>query len=339
MMIKNIAVVGFGFMGMTHTMNILKNPGLKLTTIVDKNPEHILKNLGAQGGNFSTGSISAEALSSIRIYTELSDCLKAEKSDAVVIAVHTDLHFPLAEMALEAGADVFLEKPFCLDISQGEKLIATAKERNRILMIGHVVRFMPAYLTLKKWIEEKPYGDLEFLSLSRFSGLPKWGQWKEKQQDFGSSGGALFDLVIHDIDFAQWACGKPDRIESTILPGKLSRYDYVSAFWKYREADLVVKIEGGNTFHSEYPFQAAFSARFEKASVLFSCKDPDHIIVTTDTETTLVPSGNAMDGFSGEMDYFADCMVNNRFPLHCTPESALDAVKICLRHLPDQIIG
>jgi len=196
-----------------------------------------------------------------------------------------------------------------------------------------VVRFMPAYLTLKKWVVEKTWGDLQFLSLTRFSGLPAWGQWKEKQQDFGSSGGALFDLVIHDIDFAQWVCGAPDVIGSTCLPGKLSKHDYVSAFWKYRERDLLVKIEGGNTFHTEYPFQAAFTARFEKASILFSCKDPENIIVTTDKETSLVSAGDAMDGFSGELDYFAGCLVNNRPPLLSTPESALESVRICYRHI------
>ncbi len=38
-----IAVIGFGFMGITHTINVLKNPGLELVAIVDKNPENIRK--------------------------------------------------------------------------------------------------------------------------------------------------------------------------------------------------------------------------------------------------------------------------------------------------------
>jgi len=330
---KNIAVVGFGFMGMTHTMNILKNPNLNLTAIVDKNPENIRKNIGKQSGNFSSGTISAEQISAINIYSSFAECLQGEKLDACVIAVHTSLHYQLALQALEAGIHVFLEKPFCLEIPEGEHLIALAKEKNRILMIGHVVRFMPAYLTLKKWIDTGEMGKLEFLSLSRFSGLPVWGQWKEKQKDFGSSGGALFDMVIHDIDYAQWVCGKPDHIVSQCLPGKLSNNDYVTALWKYNHSNLVVKIEGGNTFHTAYPFQAAFTARFENASVLFSCKDPENIIVTTDTETTLVPAGDAMDGFSGELGYFAACMVNNELPVECTPESALDSIKICNNHI------
>ena len=329
---KNIAVVGFGFMGMTHTINILKNPHLKLTAIVDKNPENIRKNLGEQGGHFTTGTMSAEELSSISIYSDLADCLKIEKPDAVVIAVHTNLHYGLTKMALEAGVNVFLEKPFSLEIAEAEELIALSKEKNLTLMIGHVVRFMPAYLTLKGWIDSKTYGNLEFLSLSRFSGLPVWGQWKEKQQDFGSSGGALFDLVIHDIDYAQWVCGTPAKVESKCISGKLSNHDYVSAFWNY-ENGLIVKIEGGNTFHTPYPFQAAFTARFEKASILYSCKDPENIIVTTDNETTLIPAGDAMEGFSGELDYFAECLVSNHPPVKCTPESALESIKICYQHI------
>lgn len=329
---KRIAVIGFGFMGMTHTLNILKNPNLKLTAIVDKNPENIRKNLGEQSGNFSTGNIGAEELSSISIYSDFADCLKIEKPHAVVIAVHTDLHFALAKMALEAGVNVFLEKPFCLEISEGQQLISLAKDKNLILMIGHVVRFIPAYLTLKNWIETQELGNLEFLSMSRFSGLPGWGQWKEKQQDFGSSGGALFDLVIHDIDFAQWVCGKPSKVESKLLPGKLSNHDYLSAFWEYKNG-LSVKIEGGNNFHTAYPFQAAFMARFEQASVLYSGNNPENIIVATDKEITLVPAGDAMDGFSDEMDYFADCLINNQPPVKCTPESALDSIEICYQHI------
>ena len=75
-------------------------------------------------------------------------------------------------------------------------------------MVGHVVRFMPPYQKLKKWIDSKEFGNLKFLSLSRFCGIPSWGQWKEKNvKDL--SGGALFDLVIHDIDFANYLLGMP----------------------------------------------------------------------------------------------------------------------------------
>lgn len=331
-MIK-IVVVGFGFMGKTHTGNILKNPNVRLSAIVDKNAGNIQKNLKVESGNFATDSFSEEELTKVNFYTDFAECLAAEKPDACVIAVHTSLHVEMTNLALDSGCHVFLEKPFTLDVGKGQKLIELARVKSKILMIGHVVRFMPAYQTLKNWIDTEEFGKLEFLSLSRFSGVPAWGQWKEKQKDFGSSGGALFDLVIHDIDFAQWVCGVPDKISASCLPGKLSNNDYVSALWSYGKKNLHVKIEGGNTFHTAYPFQASISARFENASVIYYPKDSENIIVTTDTETTLIPAGDANKGFSEELDYFVSCIAKNKQPEKCTPQSALESIKICHRHL------
>ena len=138
--------------------------------------------------------------------------------------------------------------------------------------------------------------------------------------------------MIHDIDFARWICGVPDEISASCLPGKLSNHDYVSALWKYSQSDLYVKIEGGNTFHTAFPFQASFFARFENASVLYYPKDPENIIVTTDSETSLVPVGDANDGFTGELDYFINCILENVKPVMCNPESALESIRICYRH-------
>jgi predicted dehydrogenase len=329
----NIVVVGFGFMGMTHTGNLLKNPNVRLAAIVDKNTEDIYDKLEEQAGNFDTGTVSREELKEVNTYDDFADCLRKEKPDACVIAVHTNLHYEMAKMALEAGTHVFLEKPFCLEVEEGQKLIDLARAKNKILMIGHVVRFMPAYKMLKKWIDTEEFGKLEFLSLTRFTGVPAWGQWKDKQKDFGSSGGALFDLAIHDIDFAQWVCGVPETILANYLPGKLSNHDYISALWKYEDSEVQVKIEGGNTFHTAFPFQAGFSARFENSSVLFSPKDVENITVATDTTANEVPVGDPNEGFAEELNYFISCALENKQPEKCTPESALESVDICYRHI------
>ncbi|MDH5610018.1 MAG: Gfo/Idh/MocA family oxidoreductase, partial [Cyclobacteriaceae bacterium] len=171
----------------------------------------------------------------------------------------------------------------------------------------------------------------KFLSLSRFSGLPAWGQWKEKQEQFGSSGGALFDLLIHDIDYAHYLLGMPDKIESTILPGSLSRHDYVSAFWTYPET--TVKIEGGNTFHTGFPFQAGFMATFEMASVHYTTLKPDIIHLSENGATSEVATGVGPDGFYKEIDYFYQCLENGEQPTKCMPQSALDTIRLCYRHI------
>ena len=329
---KRVAVVGFGFMGMTHTLNILQNKDLELVAIVDKDPASIEKNLFAPGGNFSTGNIDPQVLQNIRKYSHLHDCLHEEDLDAVHICVHTELHYEMAKLALMHDKHVLLEKPFTLDIVQAEELIKLAEEKNRILMVAHVVRFMPPYQKLRQWIDSKEFGELKFLSMTRISGVPGWGQWTEKQAT-RTSGGALFDLNIHDIDFASYVLGSPTTIKSSYLPGLLSDNDYISAMWSYADKNVHVKIEGGNTFHSNFPFQAGYMAQFEKASVLYSSSGGDLIRIADNSTIRDVPAGDAGEGYSNEIAYFAGCMKNNTQPAECMPASSLESIKLCYSHL------
>lgn len=327
---KKAAVAGFGFMGMTHTVNILKNKDLELKAIIDINPELI--NLNSTGGNISTGKISDEEFSRIRKYSSLRECLDSEELDAVHLCVHTNLHYEMARECLLHDKHVFIEKPFCLEIEKGEELIDLAAERGRILMVGHVVRFMPPYLKLKEFIDTEEFGKLKFLSLSRFCGIPQWGQWKDKKV-IGSSGGALFDLVIHDIDFAQYALGIPDHIKSTCLPGKFGNSDYISAMWNYKKGNFHIKIEGGNIFHGNFPFEAGYMAEFERASVSYSSSGGDKINISDDKSITVVPAGDAGEGYFNEINYFSQCINNNSMPVECMPQSSLQSVKLCYKHI------
>ena len=329
---KKVAVVGFGFMGMTHALNILKNTDLQLVAIVDKDSQTIEKNLTAKSGNFSTGEIDPLIIRNINKYSDYDECLEKEELDAVHLCVHTNLHYEMTKKALLHDKHVFLEKPFTLDLQEAEELIELAKRKNRILMVAHVVRFMPPYQKLKYWIDSKEYGELKFLSLSRFSGIPGWGQWKEKQLT-GNSGGALFDLNIHDIDFAHYVLGMPSEIKSSVLPGGLSKNDYVSAMWSYHDKNVHVKIEGGNTFHSNFPFQAEYMAQFEKASILYTTFKSDIIRIADEDNVLEVPAGDAGQGYANEIAYFADCLKNQTQPAECMPSSSLDSIKLCYKHL------
>ena len=329
---KRVAVVGFGFMGMTHTLNILQHADLQLVAIVDNDPETIEKNLFAPGGNFSTGKIDPAVLKNINKYSSLHECLHDEELDAVHICVHTELHYEMAKLALSHFKHVLLEKPFTLDIKQAEELIELANRNNKILMIAHVVRFMPPYQKLKHWIDSKEFGELKFLSLTRISGIPGWGQWTEKQVS-RTSGGALFDLNIHDIDFASYVLGSPSEIKCSYLPGGLSDNDYVSAMWSYTDKDVHVKIEGGNTFHSNFPFQAGYMAQFEKASILYSSSNGEIIRIADNQSIRDVPAGDAGEGYFNEIAYFAECLKNNTQPTECLPASSLESIKLCYNHL------
>jgi predicted dehydrogenase len=333
---KKVAVIGFGFMGITHSKNILQTEGLELAAIVEKNIDSVARKINEQEGNFTTGETDVEALGRVPVYSSLQECLNKQQVDAVHICVHTNLHYSLVKEALENGLHVLVEKPFVLDIEKGEELIKLAREKNLLLMVAHVVRFMSPYKKLAEIIHSEKYGKLTFLSLTRFSGLPVWGQWKEKQKDFGSSGGALFDLVIHDIDFAAFVLGEtPEKVESTVLPGKLSKHDYINATWTYPDKKLKVKIEGGNIFHANFPFQAGYQAVFEQATVSFSTNDSESISIDNNTERISVDATDLGDGYFNEIAVFAESIHSGVLPEKYSPESALETIKFCYRHIND----
>jgi predicted dehydrogenase len=329
---KRVAVVGFGFMGMTHTLNILKNKDLKLVAIIDSDLKLIEKNIESKSGNFLTGNIDSRDLAAVHKYSNLDDCFLSEELDAVNICVHTNLHYEMTKKALLHNKHVFLEKPFCLDIKQAKELISLAERKKKILMVGHVVRFMPPYQKLKQWIDSKEFGELKFMSLSRFSGLPGWGQWKDKHVS-DTSGGALFDLVIHDIDFTNFVLGLPTDIKCNYLPGRLSRHDYISAMWSYNDKNIHVKIEGGNTFHINFPFQAGYMAQFEKASIYYTSFKGDIIQVADDSNIREISAGDPGAGYYNEIAYFAKCLKNNMQPAECMPASSLQSIELCYNHL------
>ena len=330
---QNVVVVGFGFMGITHSLNILKCKNLNLVAIVEKEVKSVSEKLNKDQGNLSTGTANATELQNIPVYETLEACLEKETVDAVHVCVHTDLHHPIVKLALERGLHVLVEKPFVLDLKKGEELIKLAKVKNRVLMVAHVVRFMSPYKILTGFVENKKFGNLKFLSLFRFSGLPVWGQWTDKQLDFGSSGGALFDLCIHDIDFAIFLLGKPETINSQVLPGKLSNHDYINATWKYPANNLTVQIEGGNIYHSKYPFQAGYTAVFENATVHYSTNNSGKIFIDNDLERKSIEAGNLEKGYLDEIELFAESIENGELPTEFAAGSALETIKLCYKHL------
>jgi predicted dehydrogenase len=191
---------------------------------------------------------------------------------------------------------------------------------------------MPPYQQLKKWVDNREFGDLKFLSLTRICGLPGWGQWLDKSMR-DLSGGALFDLAIHDIDFASSLFGTPSQIKCNYLPGDYSKHDYISAMWSYNIKNVHVKVEGGFTFHKSFPFQAGYMARFRDASVVYTSLKGDVIQIADDTTVREIPAGDAGAGYYNEMAYFAGCLNTGTAPELCLPSDSLKAIELCYNHL------
>jgi len=87
----------------------------------------------------------------------------------IVIATPAETHYALAKQALEAGKDVFVEKPLALTYAEGESLVALAAERDRILMVGHVLEYHPGIVKLGDLVHSGELGDIYYIYSHRLS--------------------------------------------------------------------------------------------------------------------------------------------------------------------------
>jgi predicted dehydrogenase len=162
------AVVGAGHMGQYHILALAELWGVELVGVVDIDPVKA-ESVATRYGVRAFGS-----------HHEL-----AGRVDFATVAVPTDRHFEVARDLLESGAHVLVEKPMTSTLEEAKELFRVARQKNRVLHVGHVERFNGAVQELRK-IVERP-----ILIESR-----RLGPFVPRVQDDS----VVMDLMIHDID-------------------------------------------------------------------------------------------------------------------------------------------
>ncbi|MBQ9771199.1 MAG: Gfo/Idh/MocA family oxidoreductase [Lentisphaeria bacterium] len=256
-------VLGFGFMGQTHAGNILKHPAAELAAIVD--PYSPMDRLATIRGNKNTVTITVNDVKEIPHYTTIEEAFQNVEADAVIIALPTLLHYPSVMSCLKQGLHVLVEKPFATKVEECEQMVQAAREKEKVLAVGYVVRCMREYMILRDYIREGTFGKPELIMFSRITGIPAWGNWKDPEF-IKASGGALFDLFSHDADITRFCLGEPSEIlTDNVLCSKFNG-NMISATFRYPACD--VRIDGGFVTPSPYPFNRHYSAFFENGTLL-----------------------------------------------------------------------
>jgi UDP-2-acetamido-3-amino-2,3-dideoxy-glucuronate N-acetyltransferase len=106
---------------------------------------------------------------SITVTTSFRDILADKTIKAVAIASPASTHYELTKAALEAGRDVFVEKPLALTVREGHELVDLAQKGDRILMVGHILHYHPAVITLKTMIREGGLGKINYIYSNRLN--------------------------------------------------------------------------------------------------------------------------------------------------------------------------
>ena len=150
---KSVAVIGAGYWGKNLVRNYFELGALH--SICDTRKDV----LTALQKNFPGVTCS----------TSFDDVLADKAVKAMVIALPAESHYEFTAKALRAGKDVFVEKPLALDLVHAKKLTALAEENKRILMVGHLLRYHPAFLKLKEMIDKGALGRLRYIYSTRLS--------------------------------------------------------------------------------------------------------------------------------------------------------------------------
>lgn len=161
-------VIGTGHLGSLHVKMLKNIEQAELAGVYDSSPEKA----GACASEY--GVKAFETIDSL-----------AKECEAVSIAVTTTAHYEVAMQCLEAGLDVFIEKPVTATIDEAEKLVAFARSKGKIIQVGHIERFNPAILAVEGY-NLNP----KFIQTDRLA------QFNPRGTDVA----VVLDLMIHDID-------------------------------------------------------------------------------------------------------------------------------------------
>lgn len=140
-------------------------------------------------------------------YSRYEDALGDRNVHAVVLATPAEYHAPMGLAALDAGKDLFVEKPLALEWRDGRALVDRARERNRILMVGHLLRYHPAILRIQELIADGVLGKIEYIYSNRLS----MGKIRREEN-------ALWSFAPHDISVIRALIGQ-DPIQVTATGG------------------------------------------------------------------------------------------------------------------------
>jgi predicted dehydrogenase len=149
----------------------------------------------------------------VRVYDDLELMLDGEALDFVDIASPPVFHAPTARLALEAGANVLVEKPLCLGAAEFDELTAIAAHKSRILMCIHNWKHAPAYRRAHELIASGRIGEVRYVSLTRLrvgaaGGGGSAGLGGERWRlDALTGGGILIDHGWHVFYLMQWLMG------------------------------------------------------------------------------------------------------------------------------------
>lgn len=297
----NPAIIGFGKWGFNHVNTASKLIEPSRITVCDSD----------EATREKLQKISGE----IEFTQNTDDIINNAGINAVIVATPAETHFEITKKLLNAGKHVLVEKPITLFSSEAEELLKLAKEKNLVLMVGHVLLYHPAILKIKQMLDDGELGKLQYIYSNRLN----LGTIRSEEN-------ILWSFAPHDISVIQFLTGNnpveiyakgasflQHEIEDTTLtfmkyPDNVSAHIFVSWLHPFKEQRLVVIGDKGMVvFEDSLPEEKLkfYKKGFQKVEGVLEKFDLDYQVIDFENKMPLAE----------EQKHFFECVMQGKTPL------------------------
>lgn len=316
-----VAILGAGFMGGTHARAFQRVEGVEIAAVY----AHSNKRGGPLADELGT------------IWTDnIEQILNDPTIDAVDNCLPTPEHRPLTEAALAAGKHVLLEKPIALNDPDAAGLVAAAEASDKVFMMAHVLRFWPEYVELHKLATDGTIGQLHSGLAYRRQAFPAWSELFSRSD---LTGGAIIDMMIHDIDALNWVFGTPVSVTASgIRNPRSGGWDQTQILIDYGNASAVV--DGGMMMPETYPFTSTMQVLGSDGFVEYDFQAGGRSVEESGgtNELRFFPNEGdptkldvvQQDPYLAEIEYFVECIRTGKPATRATPAAAKLALDTAL---------
>lgn len=258
-----IGLVGIGFMGMIHFLAARNVKGAKVVALCSRDEKKRAGDWRGIKGNFGPEGEVMD-LAGVKAYATIDELLADPAIDLVDICSPTHQHAEMAIKALEAGKHVLVEKPIALPMEVADRMVAASRKAGKLLMVAHVLPFVPEFAFAAAAIRDGRYGKLLGGHFRRIISKP---DWSADICNDALTGGPAIDLHIHDTHFIRLIAGMPKRVFATGCVEN-DAVSYLTANYLYGPGGPAITCSSGALAMKGRPFVHGFEIYLEKATLM-----------------------------------------------------------------------
>jgi predicted dehydrogenase len=331
----NVGILGIGFMGVTHYKALQKVKGARAAAICTRDEKKLAGDWSMVQGNFGDAG-GVQDLKRVARYREIDELLADDSIDLVDVCLPTPMHREVTIKALRAGKNVLVEKPIALTLKDADAMIGAARETGKLLMVAHVLRFVPAFAEARELALSGKYGALMGVHLKRIIGRKSP---EIERNYFDRSGGPLLDLHIHDTDFMMHLCGTPARVLANAHVAPNGDVLYFNAEYFYDGRSIGASAQCGAVGQPPVTFEHGFDFFLEKATLRYnSLRDANAILLCAGgKQKELAP--RRKEAFQAQLQHAVDCVRDGRESDIISAQNARTSLAVCLHEKQSALSG